>query len=66
MKVILNEILTEKRNLPPSIGYTSDHSVILVDAFGKRMPLPLELCFSYDVRFFSTAPILEDRNFTIC
>ncbi|KAF8962969.1 hypothetical protein BDZ97DRAFT_1064342 [Flammula alnicola] len=42
------EILTIQRQLPPSLGYGRENAVILVDAFGKPMTLPMDFCYSPD------------------
>ena len=55
----------EKR-LPESIRYGDGNSVTVINAFGKRMTLPLELCFSPDVRplYYTLSSVLtgKDRN----
>ncbi|KAF8967526.1 hypothetical protein BDZ97DRAFT_2073568 [Flammula alnicola] len=42
------EILTIQKQLPPSLGYGRENAVILIDAFGKQMTLPMEFCYSPD------------------
>ncbi|KAF8967531.1 hypothetical protein BDZ97DRAFT_527161 [Flammula alnicola] len=45
---IRKEILTIQERLPPSLGYGRENAVILMDAFGKSMTLPMDFCYSPD------------------
>ncbi|KAF8904794.1 hypothetical protein CPB84DRAFT_1745793 [Gymnopilus junonius] len=42
------EILTVQKQLPQTIGYDIGNAVILKDAFGKSLTLPMDFCFSPD------------------
>ncbi|KAF8967546.1 hypothetical protein BDZ97DRAFT_1980347 [Flammula alnicola] len=45
---IRKEIVTIQKQLPPSLGYGCENAVILIDAFGKPMTLPMDFCYSPD------------------
>ena len=47
---IRTELLALQKRLPPSVGYGDRNLVVLINPFGERLPLPLEYCFSQDVR----------------
>ena len=60
-------IMALEKRLPESIRYGDGNSMTLINAFGKPMTLPLELCFSPDVRplYDTSSSVLtgNHRNF---
>ncbi|KAF8955918.1 hypothetical protein BDZ97DRAFT_1708710 [Flammula alnicola] len=40
--------VTIQKQLPPSLAYGRENAVILINAFGKQMTLPMEFCYSPD------------------
>ena len=68
IQVTTNEILTVQKQLPQTIGYSIGNAVILKDAFGKSLTLPMDFCFSPDVRRLHAIPIctkVKDGHFII-
>jgi hypothetical protein len=59
-------LLALEKRLPETIQYNDGNSVTVINAFGNPMRLPLELCFSPDVRalYYTSSSVLtgKDRN----
>ena len=59
-------ILDLEKRLPDPIRYGDGNSVTVINAFGKPMTFPLELCFSPDVclLYYISSSVLrgKDRN----
>jgi hypothetical protein len=64
-------LLALEKRLPETIGYGDGNSVTVINAFGKPMTFPLELCLSPDVRDLCithhwSVLTSKDRNYMIC
>ena len=63
IKTTTNEILMIQKKMAPSISYGVGNTVILKDAFGKPIPLIMDLCYSPEVCcidvYFTCADIMH-------
>ena len=57
-------IMALEKRLPEPIRYSTGNSLTLINAFGKPMTLPLELCFSQDVRssYYASSSVLTGNG----
>ena len=57
-------ILALEKRLPETIGYGDGNSVTVINAFGRPMTFPLELCFSPDVRplYYTSLSVLAGKD----
>ena len=55
IKQKVNEINTMQQRPPPRVGYDQGNALILINAFGKPITLPMEFCWSPDVSLLQIA-----------
>ena len=60
IKTTTNELLTVQKKIDPSISYGVGNTVILKDAFGKPIPLIMDLCCSPEVCRIDLCPTCTD------
>ena len=62
IKTTTNELLRVQKEIAPSLSYGVGNTVILKDAFGKPIPLIMELCSSPEVCHIRLCPTCTDTT----